>query len=172
MKSHLLFSVRSVGLTSAMLVTLSAVSLAQRPAGARAPASHPQPAPKAAPQATKGAENRPATTMAKGEVKSFTGAAKQLGTTSAAMEDAYKAALLTNPKLTRGQFIAANMLSKNLSGKNPAITTQALLDGLAGGKSIGQTLQGLGLSADQAKSAEAEANREARGQSESKKHQS
>jgi hypothetical protein len=141
----------------------AAAAAAQRPAGAGnpppPPPSHPQPSPKAAPQATDHPSNQ---SGAKGEPKNFTGAAKQLGTTPQAMDDAYKAALLTNPKLTRGQFIAANMLAKNLSAKNPAITTQAILDGLGSGKSIGQTLQGLGLSADEAKSAEAEANRDAR----------
>jgi hypothetical protein len=168
MMSQRLFSLRIAGLTSGLLMTLSAVAMAQRPAGAGAPPSHPQPAPQAAPQAGKGAANRPATPTAKGEVKSFTGVAKQLGTTPQALDDAYKAALATNPKLTRGQFIAANMLAKNLGTDHPGVTTQALLDGLAGGKSIGQTLQGLGLSADQAKDAETEANREARGQSTSK----
>jgi hypothetical protein len=34
--------------------------------------------------------------------------------------------------------------AKNLSGKYPNVTTQAILDGLKSGKSIGQTLQDLG----------------------------
>src|SRR5207244_1119632 len=38
--------------------------------------------------------------------------AGRLGTTAAALDGAYKAALQANPKLTRGQFIAANMLAK------------------------------------------------------------
>jgi hypothetical protein len=53
------------------------------------------------------------------------------------------------------------MLAKNLGTAHPNITTQAILDGLAGGKSIGASLQSLGLSADEAKAAEAEANRQA-----------
>ncbi len=90
---------------------------------------------------------------------SFKGVATKLGTTPAAMETAYTAAQQTNPKLTRGQFIAANVLAMNLGPKNPAVTTQAVLDGLQSGKSIGQTLQSLGLSESDADKAEKDANR-------------
>jgi hypothetical protein len=93
---------------------------------------------------------------------SFKGIASKLGTTPQALEDAFEAARKANPNLKRGQFVAANMLAHNLGDKNPSITTQAILDGLAGGKSIGRTLQGLGLSADQAKDAERQADRDAK----------
>ena len=93
---------------------------------------------------------------------SFKGIANKLGTTSDALESAYQAALAANPKLTRGRFVAANVLAKNLGDKNPAITTQAILDGLKSGKSIGQTLQALGLKSDQARDAQRAANREIR----------
>jgi hypothetical protein len=161
MKSQML------GLVTVLSLSFSAVAAAQRPSGAGAPPSHPQPAPQASPKAT----SHPAapSNTSKGEPKNFSGVAGRLGTTPQALDDAYKAALQANPKLTRGQFIAANMLSKNLGDKNPAITTQAILDGLAGGKSIGQTLQGLGLSANDAKAAEAEADRAASGKSGTKK---
>ena len=53
------------------------------------------------------------------------------------------------------------MVAHNLSSKNPAITTQAILTGLQGGKSIGQTLEGLGLSATDAENAERQAKRDA-----------
>jgi len=53
-------------------------------------------------------------------------------------------------------------VAHNLSAKNPNITTQAILDGLKSGKSIGQTLQSLGLSEKEAKEAEASAKREAK----------
>lgn len=92
--------------------------------------------------------------------ESFTGIASKLGTTSAALETAFEAAHTANPKLTHGQFIAANVLAQNLSGKNPAITVQAILDGLKSGKSIGKTLQGLGLSAKDADAAEDAAQKE------------
>ena len=74
------------------------------------------------------------------------------------MQTAYEQAKSTNPKLTRGQFIAANMLGHNLSDKG--ITTDQILAGRAGGKSIGQTLHSLGLSDQEAKAAEKAANRD------------
>src|SRR5207247_4347520 len=72
---------------------------------------------------------------------SFKGIANKLGTTPDALESAYQTALAANAKLTRGQFVAANVLAKNLGDKNPAMTTQAILDGLKRGKSIARTRQ-------------------------------
>jgi hypothetical protein len=95
-------------------------------------------------------------------VTSFRGIASKLNTTPQALESAYQAALAANPKLTRGQFIAANVLSQNLGTKDPKITTQAILDSLKAGKSIGNTLQSLGLSAKDSKNAQATASREIR----------
>lgn len=92
---------------------------------------------------------------------SFRGIADKLGTTPAALDQAFATAKAANPKLTRGQFVAANMIAHNLGSKNPAITTQAILDGLKSDKSIGQTLQGLGLTADAAADAEKQAKRDA-----------
>ncbi|HEY6854301.1 MAG TPA: hypothetical protein VI139_08635 [Gemmatimonadales bacterium] len=92
----------------------------------------------------------------------FKGLAAKLGTTPEALETAYTTAKQANPKLTRGQFVAANVLAKNLGDKNSAITTQAILDGLQSGKSIGQTLQGLGMGAADADKAVDAANKEIR----------
>ncbi len=66
------------------------------------------------------------------------------------------------PHPTATEKLAAHMVAHNLGDKNPAITTQAILDGLKGGKSIGQTLQGLGLSAKDAEEAEQQAERDAK----------
>jgi len=93
---------------------------------------------------------------------SFKGIAAKLGTSPADLETAYLAAKQANPNLKRGQFVAANMLAHNLSEKNPSITSQAILDGLKSGKSIGQTLQGLGLSAADARQAQRQADRDAK----------
>jgi len=93
---------------------------------------------------------------------SFKGIAAKLGTSPADLETAYLAAKQANPNLKRGQFVAANMLAHNLSEKNPSITSQAILDGLKSGKSIGQTLQGLGLSAPDARQAQRQADRDAK----------
>ena len=91
----------------------------------------------------------------------FKGVAAKLGTTPDALESAYESAKQADPKLSRGNFVAANMLAHNLGAKTPAVTTQAILSGLQGGKTIGQTLQGLGLSAADAENAERQAKRDA-----------
>ena len=96
-------------------------------------------------------------------VKSFRGIAARLNTTPEALADAYERARRTNPKLSRGNFIAANVLADNLGARHPRrpnITTAAILSGLESGRSMGQTLQGLGLSAAEAKQARREANRQ------------
>ena len=90
----------------------------------------------------------------------FKGIAAKLGMGADALETAYLAAKQANPNLKRGQFVAANMVAHNLSEKNPSITTQVILDGLKSGKSIGQTLQGLGLSAAEAREAQRQAARD------------
>jgi hypothetical protein len=108
--------------------------------------------------------HRPATAgrTAMAHPMSFKGIAAKLGTTSEALESAYQTALAANSKLTRGQFIAANVLAHNLAEKYPTITTQAILDGLKSGKSIGQTLQSYGLSSKDAHDAQRAADREIR----------
>ncbi len=159
-----LSSFRSTGLAAALLVAVSAVAAAQRPTPPTPP-PHPAPAPQAAPQAT-----QHPTPQANGDHPpnpnkppnpNFTGVAKQLDTTPQALEDAYQAALATNSKLTRGQFIAANILAKNLGTKYPGVTTDAILSGLAGGNSIGQTLEAAGVPADEAQTAVKDANKQA-----------
>lgn len=108
--------------------------------------------------AGQGAETRGAESA--DQAKSFRGIAAKLNTTPDALEAAYQQAKSTNPQLTRGQFVAANMLGHNLSGKG--ITTDKILAGLASGKSMGQTLKGLGLSDPEAKEAEAAADHDVR----------
>src|SRR6266704_3461361 len=102
-------------------------------------------------------------------LKSFRGTAAKLNTTPEALQTAYEQAKSTNPKLTRGQFIAANMLGHNLSDKG--IATDQVLAGLAGGKSIGQTLHSLGLSDQEAKAAEKAAHRDVKEADKSAKSQ-
>ncbi len=137
----------------ALGITVSAV--AQQPVRAQAPTPHVKPTAPAKKPETRGAESG-------ARVKSFSGIAKKLGMTPEQLQTAYEQAKAANPKLTRGQFIAANVLAKNLGAKNPAITTQAILDGLKSGKSIGQTLHSLGLSDKEAKEAERAADKEAK----------
>jgi hypothetical protein len=137
----------------ALGIVVSAVT--QDPVRAQAPTAHVKPAAPPKKPETRGAESAE-------QVKSFSGIAKKLGMTPEQLQTAYEQAKAANPKLTRGQFIAANVLAHNLGEKNPAITTQAILDRLKSGKSIGQTLHGLGLSDNDAKKAEQAADKEAK----------
>src|SRR5258706_10010094 len=88
------------------------------------------------------------------ELNRFRGVSKKIGETPTEMRAQFQAALLANPNLTFGQFVAANVVADNLHTRFPAITSSTILAGLANGHSLGQTLQSLGLSKDQAKDAQ------------------
>jgi hypothetical protein len=94
------------------------------------------------------------------ELGDHPGLAANLHTTANDLRSGYQAALATNPNLKFGQYVAATRLAANLGATNSNITTNAILAGLASGESIGQTLQGLGLSKQQAKDAQQRADRE------------
>jgi len=145
-----------------LALAFAAPAAAQQPA--RPQARAPQPAAAAAHVRTtrQAPAQRPATMSRMSGTDSFKGIATKLNTTPDALETAYKAAREANPKLRRGQFVEANVLGQNLVDKHPGITTQAILDGVKSGKSIGQTLQGLGLSAADARTAQRDADREIR----------
>jgi hypothetical protein len=140
-----------LGLTLGAAVGLQAQAKRQAPMTHTQPMSHP----------TNSKAATPSTTAPKSNSDSFKGIATKLGTTPDALQTAYESAKQANPKLSRGNFVAANMLAHNLGTKTPAITTQAILTGLQGGKSIGQTLQGLGLTPKDAEDAERQARRDA-----------
>lgn len=72
----------------------------------------------------------------------------------------YQAALATNPELSFGNYVSATRLGQNLSRRFPNITRDAILNGLASGRSLGQTLQDLGLSSDESKAARKQAEAE------------
>lgn len=93
------------------------------------------------------------------ELREHPGIAKGLSTSPRELREQYQAALLTNPDLKFGQFVAAHMLARNLGTRHANITTDAILSGLQSGRSIGQTLQSLGLSSSEAKEAERSAKR-------------
>jgi hypothetical protein len=94
------------------------------------------------------------------ELREHPGVAERLNTPPGRLREQYEAALALDPDLKFGQFVAANVLARNHGGRNPAITTEAILAGLRGGDSIGRTLQNLGLSSREAKDAEKRAKRE------------
>jgi hypothetical protein len=76
------------------------------------------------------------------------------------LRSGYQAALATNPNLTFGNYVAATRLGQNLNGRFPNVTRDAILNGLASGRSLGQTLQDLGLSSDESKAARKQAEKE------------
>ena len=76
------------------------------------------------------------------------------------LRSGYQAALATNPDLTFGNYVAATRLGQNLNARFPNVTRDAILNGLASGRSLGQTLQDLGLNGDEAKEARKQADRE------------
>jgi hypothetical protein len=141
-------------LASLLALGIAVSAAAQRPTHAPTPRPH-TPAPEAKQPDTKGEESAE-------HPRSFSGIAEKLNMTTQALQTAYDAAKAANPRLTRGQFIAAYVLAHNLAAKYPGITPQAILDELKSGKSIGQTLHSLGLSEKEADEAEKAADKEAK----------
>lgn len=72
----------------------------------------------------------------------------------------YQTALLTNPELKFGHYVAATRLEQNLNSRFPNVTRTAILDRLAAGDSIGEALRDLGLGSDEAKAAKKQAERD------------
>ena len=98
-----------------------------------------------------------ASTVSDSELRRYSGLSRRLGSTPSDLRSAYERALLANPDLKFGQFVAANMIAENLNARHSGITSSAILAGLANGDSIGRTLKNLGISSDEAKRAEQEA---------------
>lgn len=94
------------------------------------------------------------------ELRRYTGISKKLDTTPQELRESYEAALAVNPDLKWGQFVAANVVADNLNARYPNITSAAILEGLANGDSLGETLERLGLGEEQAKKAEKAAKNE------------
>lgn len=86
--------------------------------------------------------------------------ATRLHTTANDLRNGYQSALLVNPNLKFGQYVAATRLAANLGGRFPNVTRSAILAGLANGDSIGKTLRNLGVGKDEAKDAEKTVDRE------------
>ncbi len=101
------------------------------------------------------------TTLSEGEnnLNRFRGIAQRLNSTPEALQMQFETARSANSNLKFGHFVAANMIASNLNATNPNITTAAILSGLQEGRSIGQTLHDLGLSDEEAMTAEKEAKR-------------
>jgi len=87
------------------------------------------------------------------DLRDHPGIPNALHTNANDLRAGYQAALATNPDLTFGNYVAATRLGQNLNGRFPNVTRDAILSGLASGRSLGQTLQDLGLSSDESKQA-------------------
>src|ERR1051325_9704005 len=88
------------------------------------------------------------------------GLPRALHTNANDLRAGYQSALATNPDLTFGNYVAATRLGQNLNARFPNVTRDAILRGLASGRSLGQTLQDLGLNSDESKDAKKQADRE------------
>jgi hypothetical protein len=88
------------------------------------------------------------------ELNRYRGLSKKLGTTPEEMRDRYEAALLANPDLKYGQFVSAHVVADNLGGRFPDITAANILQGYLDGDSLGRSLRNLGMTKEQAKAAE------------------
>lgn len=94
------------------------------------------------------------------ELRNNPGIPRTLRTNANDLRSDYQAALALNPDLKFGHFVSATRVSQNLSGRHPNITRAAILNGLASGRSLGQTLQDLGLNDHEANEARKQAERE------------
>lgn len=94
------------------------------------------------------------------DLRDHPGLPRALHTNANDLRAGYQAALATNPDLTFGNYVAATRLSQNLGSRFPNITRDAILNGLASGRSLGGTLQDLGLSEREAKDARKQVDRE------------
>jgi hypothetical protein len=88
------------------------------------------------------------------------GLPRALHTNANDLRAGYQSALATNPDLTFGNYVAATRLGQNLNARFPNVTRDAILSGLASGRSLGQTLQDLGLNSDESKQARKQADAE------------
>ena len=95
--------------------------------------------------------------MSDTELNRYRGLSRKLGTTPEEMRARYQSALLLNPNLNYGNFVAANVIADNMSRRFPAVTSTNILAGLANGNSIGETLRNLRLTKEQAKIAQRDA---------------
>lgn len=94
------------------------------------------------------------------ELRDHPGIPRTLKTNANDLRAGYEAALVTNPDLKFGNYVSATRLSQNLGRRNPNITRTAILNGLASGRSLGQTLQDLGLNERESNDARKQVERE------------
>jgi len=81
------------------------------------------------------------------------GVPQTLHVSANSLRSGYQAALVKNPDLTFGNYVAATRLAQNLGSRFPNITRDNILADLASGQSLGRALQDLGLSSQESKDA-------------------
>ena len=91
------------------------------------------------------------------ELNRYRGLSRKLGITPEEMRAKYEAALLADPDLNYGQFVAAHVVADNHGGRFPDITADAILAGYQNGDRLGRILRNLGMTKDQAKIMEQDA---------------
>ena len=94
------------------------------------------------------------------DLRDHPGVPRALRTNANDLRSGYQAALAVNPDLSFGNYVSATRLGQNLNRRFPNVTRDAILGGLASGRSLGQTLQDLGLHSDEAKAARKQADAE------------
>jgi len=94
------------------------------------------------------------------DLRDHPGLPNALHTNANNLRDGYQAALASNPDLSFGNYVSATRLGQNLNRRFPDVTRDAILNGLASGRSLGQTLQDLGLNSDESKAARKQAEAE------------
>jgi hypothetical protein len=94
------------------------------------------------------------------DLRDHPGVPKALHTNANDLRDGYQAALIANPDLSFGNYVSATRLGQNLNSRFPNVTRDAILSGLSSGRSLGQTLQDLGLNDREAKDARKQADAE------------
>lgn len=88
------------------------------------------------------------------DLRDHPGLPRALHTNANDLRGGYQAALALNPNLSFGNYVSATRVAQNLGGRHPQITRSAILNGMASGRSLGRTLQDLGLHERDAKDAE------------------
>ena len=94
------------------------------------------------------------------DLRDHPGVSRALHTNANDLRSGYQSALALNPNLSFGNYVSATRVSQNLGGRHPQITRNAILDGMASGRSLGGTLQDLGMNERDAKDAEKRAKEE------------
>ena len=87
------------------------------------------------------------------DLRDHPGLPRALHTNANDLRGGYQAALAVNPDLTFGNYVSATRLGQNLNRRFPNVTRDAILGGLNSGRSLGQTLQDLGLNDRESKEA-------------------